>query len=250
MLNQPLITLMQDLRLSGIKQAYEEQNKQPVDDLSFDERLSLLLEREKICRDDKALALRLKQATLKMQACMENISYKHKRGFIKSELMSLQSCQWLKEGRNILITGACGTGKTYLASALAHKACLNGYKAKYWRLSQLIQETLLAKATNRYINWSKRVSKLDVIILDDFGLPLLDEESKRELLELLDDRYQRRSTIITSQLPVSAWHDYINDPTLADAILDRVVHNAYSFELTGESMRKEKALEQADACKV
>lgn len=241
MLTHPLIELLESLRLPGMKQAFMEQLEQGATDLSFEERLSLLLEREKVYRDNKRLTLRLKQAQLKHIACVENIDYQHARGLQKSMVMALYDCQWVKQHRNILMTGPCGTGKTYIACALAHKACLEGYSAKYLRMPRFFQEMLIAKADGSYTQWLVRLAKINILILDDWGLAPMDDIQRRDLLEVLDDRYMHATTIITSQLPTNMWHDSIGDPTLADAILDRVVHNAYRITLSGESMRKRQS---------
>ena len=241
MLTHPLVELLTSLRLSGMKQAFMEQLTQTVDNLSFEERLSLLLEREKVYRDNKRLQSSLRQAQLRYTACVEDIDYQHARGLQKSMMMSLYNCQWVKQQRQILITGPTGTGKSYLACALAHKACLEGYKAKYLRCSRFFQEMLIAKADGSYTKWLQRLAKINVLILDDWGLVTMDDIRRRDLLEVLDDRYMRSSTIVTSQLPINNWHESIGDPTLADAILDRIVHNAYQITLSGESMRKLKS---------
>lgn len=152
----------------------------------------------------------------------------------------LSRCQWLTQHLNLLITGPTGCGKTYIACALAHKACLAGLSARYFRLPRLWNELKIAKANGTYANWLAQTAKINVIILDDWGLVAPDEEQRRDLLEMLDDRYQRHSTIITSQLPTTHWHEHLNDATLADAILDRLLHNAIRLELSGESLRKRK----------
>lgn len=240
MLTHPITELLDALPLPGMKQAFIEQLNQDMDSLPFEERLSLLLEREKVYREDKRQAARLKQAKLRYTACVEDIDYQHARGLQKSQLMSLYDCQWIKRQRNIIITGPTGTGKTYLACALAHKACLSGYNAKYLRISTFFQDILIAKGEGSYTKWLHRLSKTYVLILDDWGLATLDDGKRRDLLEVLDERYGRTSIIITSQLPINAWHDSIGDTTLADAILDRVLHNAYQITLSGESMRKQQ----------
>ncbi|MEE9452621.1 MAG: IS21-like element helper ATPase IstB [Gammaproteobacteria bacterium] len=241
MLTHPLVELLASLRLSGMKQAFVEQLTQEVGDLSFEERFSLLLEREKVYRDNKRLLSSLRQAQLRHTACVEDIDYQQTRGLQKSMMMSLYDCQWVKQQRQILITGPTGTGKSYIACALAHKACLEGYKAKYLRFSRFFQEMLIAKADGSYTKWLQRLTKINVLILDDWGLVTMDDIRRRDLLEVLDERYMRSSTIVTSQLPVNSWHESIGDPTLADAILDRIVHNAYQITLSGESMRKLKS---------
>lgn len=238
-----LLEKLTELKCYGMKAALQEQMQQSsLENLSFDDRLLLLLERETTLRDHRRLQLRLKQAKLKQTACMEDINFKAGRGLNKSQLLSLASCQWIKDRHNILIVGATGTGKTYLACALAHKACLEGFSAAYLRLPRLFQELAVAKGDGRYMRLMQQLAKIDLLILDDWGLNAFNDEQSRDLLELLDDRHALRSTIITSQFPVKNWHETLNNPTLADAILDRVVHNAYRFELKGESLRKKSAV--------
>lgn len=177
---------------------------------------------------------------------MADIDFRRSRGLSKSAVMALLSCDWIKQHRNILITGATGVGKSFLACAIAHGACLNGYNARYIRLSRILDELRLARADGSYLRLLRKLSRTDVIVLDDWGIVRLDHQQQTDILELLDDRHQLRSTIITSQLPVDTWHQSMADPTLADAILDRLIHNAYSFNLTGDSMRK-KASDNVDS---
>lgn len=238
MLTHPLTALLDALRLQGMREAFQEQLQQSLGDLSFEERLSLLLEREKVYRENRRLATRLKQATLKQNAYLEDIDYRPSRGLEKMLLLSFHDCEWVKKHENILITGPCGTGKTYLACALAQRACLQEHSAKYFQITKFFHEATLAKSDGSYLKWLKRLLNFSVLIIDDFGLAVMNDTQRRDLLEIIDDRYLRTSLIVTSQLPFNAWHENIGDPTLADAILDRVMHNAHKLTLKGESMRK------------
>jgi DNA replication protein DnaC len=243
MLNHPTLDKLEALRFNGMVKALTEQMSVPdIDDLSFEERLGLLVDREMTEREDRRLKTRLRQAKLRQSACVEDIDYRHPRGLDKSLILDLAGCQWIKRHLNIMITGPTGVGKTWIACALAQKACREGYRALYLRLPKLLQELPIAKGDGTYINLLTRLAKIDVLILDDWGLSKLMAEQRRDLLEILEDRYDSRSTIVTSQLPLDKWHDIIGDPTLADAILDRLVHNAYKINLRGESMRKRKTL--------
>lgn len=242
MLTHPLLEKLQQLNCTGMKTALQEQLQQDdLSDLSFEDRLMLLLDREATQRNSRRLQLKLRQAKLKQSASIENIDFKSARGLDKALILSLSSCQWIKEHKAILLTGATGTGKTYLACALAHQACLEGFSSAYVRLPRLCQEFLLAKGDGRYAKLITQLSKTDVLLLDDFGLQTLNDEQCRDLLEILDDRHRLKSTIITSQLPVKHWHEALGNPTLADAILDRIVHQAYKIQLTGDSLRKKSS---------
>jgi DNA replication protein DnaC len=222
--------------------ALEEQMQSPdISQLSFEERLGLLVDREITERDNRRLTSRLRQARLKQQACLEDIDYQANRGLDKTLLLKLSDCQWAKKAINILITGPTGIGKSWMACALAQKACREGYSAYYQRLTRLLQELPLARGDGSYAKLLARLAKTDVLVLDDWGLVKLNAEQRRDLLEILEDRHGSRATIITSQLPIDQWHDIIGDATLADAIMDRLVHNAYKINLTGESMRKKQA---------
>jgi len=221
--------------------AFTEQMALPdIEDLSFEERLGLLVDREATEREDRRLQTRLRQAKLKQNACIEDIDFKQPRGMDKSLLLDLAQCQWIKKHLNLLITGPTGVGKTWIACALAQKACREGFTSLYLRLPRLLQELPIAKGDGTYPRLMTRLAKVDVLILDDWGLSKLIAEQRRDLLEILEDRHDTRSTIVTSQLPLDQWHHIIGDPTLADAILDRLVHNAYKINLKGESMRKRK----------
>lgn len=244
MLLHPLVEKLHTINCLGMKVALQEQLQHTeLHDISFEDRLALLLDREICHRNDKRLQLRLKQAKLKQTASIEGIDFKNTRGLDKSLVLSLASCQWIREHQSILVTGPTGTGKTYLACALAHQACLQNFSATYVRLPRLFQEFLTAKGDGRYSRLMKQLSKVDVLILDDFGLHTFNEEQCRDLLEILDDRHRLRSTIVTSQLPVKHWHEALGNPTLADAILDRLVHQAHKIPLKGESLRKKSALD-------
>ncbi len=239
MLNHPTLEKLTELRLNGMKEALlEQQDMVDIEELEFEERLGLLVDRELTAREDRRLKTRLRTARLRQQAAIEDLDYRHPRGLDKSLMRDLASGQWIRKHLNLLVTGPTGVGKTWIACALAHKACRMGYTAQYRRLSRLFDELSYAHADGRYPQLMKKLARTDVIVLDDWGLAKLTAPQRRDLLEVLDDRHARRSTLITSQLPVEHWHKIIGDPTLADAILDRLVHNAYRITLKGESMRK------------
>ncbi len=241
MLNHPTVDKLRTLKLTGMLQALTDQQNLPeITPLSFEERLGLLVDREITERDDRRLKNRLRQAKLRQNACLEDLDFTAKRGLDKALINSLQDNQWVKKHRNILITGPTGVGKSWIACALAQKACRDGYTALYQRLPRLLQHLPLAKGDGSYSKLLTRFAKTDVLLLDDWGLAKLTAEQRRDLLEILEDRYSARSTIVTSQLPLDQWHAIIGDSTLADAILDRLVHNAYKIILKGESLRKQK----------
>jgi DNA replication protein DnaC len=239
MLINPTIHKLQQLRLHAMAKACKEQLEQPtITQLSFEDRLGLLIDCEIMARDNRRLQSRLRNARLQQSACFEDLDYHAPRSLDKSLLSTLSQCQWVTSHHNILIVGPCGTGKTFLACALAHKACLYGNTANYYRISRLLSELQLNKGDGQYGKRMSELAKTDVLILDDFGLTPFADEQRRDLLEILDDRHDKRSTIITSQVPIKCWHETIGNETLADAILDRVVHNAHRIEIKGESMRK------------
>lgn len=247
MLTHPTLEKLHSLKLNGMAKALEEQiQMEDLKELSFEERLGLLVDREVTERRNRKLRTLLKKAKLRLNASIEDIDYRHPRGLDKSLTLSLASCQWVEEHNNILITGPTGVGKSYLACALAQKACREGYRTLYFRLTRLLQELTMARGDGRYGKMLINLAKNDLLVIDDWGLAPLDDHGRRDILEILEDRHNVRSTLVTSQIPVQNWHEIIGDPTLADAILDRLVHNAYKITLKGESMRKRlKSLTQA-----
>jgi DNA replication protein DnaC len=240
MLVSPTLEKLRTLRLTGMADAMQELLEKPPGDMDFEAQLAIIVDRECDRRDSRKLSARLKQSRLPALAAMEDIDYKPERALSRSKMNELSRGQWIRLHHNILITGLTGCGKTWLASALAHRACLDGFTARYIRLPRMWEELKIARANGSWIQWLASLAKIDVLILDDWGLAVPDAGQRNDLLEILDDRYGRRSTVITSQLPVSSWHEYINDDTLADAILDRLLHNANRIELKGESLRKKQ----------
>lgn len=246
MLTQPTVERLHTLGLVGMAQALAEQLQSDSEELTFLERLGLLVDREQTERENRRLKTRLAQAHLRQTASVEDVNLKLPRGLDKALFRSLSSCQWVAKHHNLLITGKTGVGKSYLACALAQKACRDGYRVLYVRVTRLLSELGLAKGDGRYPKLLASLARTDLLVLDDWGLQPFSDGQRRDLLEILDDRYDRRSTLVTSQLPVDSWHDAIGDPTLADAVLDRLIHNAYRLPLTGESVRKRRGLTESE----
>lgn len=241
MMVHPTLDKLQQLKLTGMVRALQEQEAIPdCGTMPFEERLGLMVDRELTERDNRRMQTRLRAARLKQNTALEDTDFKSPRGLDRSLILKLADCKWVAEHLNVLVTGPTGVGKTWLACALAHKACREGYSSYYVRLPRLLQEMDMGRADGRYAKMMRQLGKTDVLVMDDWGLAALTDQHRRDLLEILDDRYNLRATIITSQLPVAHWHEAVGDPTLADAILDRVVHNAYKINLSGSSMRKER----------
>jgi DNA replication protein DnaC len=239
MLQQPLIDQLQALRLRGMAAALEHQMLTPdIAALSFDDRLGLLLQHEVTERAGKRLHQRLRWAKLSQNACVENLDTRTPRGIDRATLAKALTLSWINERLNLLVTGPTGVGKSYFACALAHAACRADFSVRYFRIPRLVEDLARAGAESRKSAYFRSLAKVDVILLDDFALTPLSDQNRRDLLEILDDRYDKKSTLITSQLPVDQWHSCLGDPTLADAILDRLIHNSYRLAFTGESMRK------------
>lgn len=243
---QPTIDKLRTMKLIGLADSLLTQLQSPdTNDLSFEERISLLVDNEWTYRQNKRLARLLREAKLRMAACPEDVDYRHPRGLDRAVMRSLFTCQWIGDHLNVLFTGPTGCGKTYLACALAQAACRHGFTARYYRLPRLISELLLAKADGSYPKFLARLARVDLLVLDDWGLSPLSASDSHELLEVIDDRSQTCSTVVASQLPLEHWHSSIADPTVADALLDRLIHSAHKIELSGDTMRKK--IKQAKA---
>jgi DNA replication protein DnaC len=242
MLNQPMMEKLLAMRLHGMLEALKSQEQdRAVNELSFLERFALLVDQQWSWRENQALTRRLKAAKLRGAACVEDIDYRAARGLDKTVLRALaKDSAWVRNHENIFVIGPCGVGKSFLASALAQKACRDGYSALYLRAAALSRELALARADGSLRHLLVRLGRIDVLVIDDWAMAPLSEVERRDIWEICEDRYQTRSTVLTSQLPVSRWHEQIGDPTIADGILDRLVHNAHRIEMRGESMRKKR----------
>ena len=238
----PTLIRLRELKLGGMAAALEQQQDQPgtYEDLPFTERLALLLDREYQSRDHRKQDRLVRQARFKLHATIQDIDYQHPRNLKKTQVARLASTDWLEKGQNLLITGPCGSGKTYLGCAIGHQACLNGLSSRYYRLSRLFLELTQAKADGSYQRLLAQLAKIKLLILDDWGLEALTPAQRNDLMEIMDDRHGSTSTVIISQLPTDQWYGAIGDNTLADAILDRLMHNAHRWALKGESMRKQQ----------
>jgi len=242
MLTNPTIETLKTLKLYGMLEALEEQQQTPaVQTLTFEERCALLVDRERLYRENQRRTRLLRGARLKVaEASIEDINYKAARGLDKRQIAQLATGDWIRRTQNLLITGATGSGKTWIACALAQQNCRQGASVLYWRVPRLIEELRIAHGDGSYLKFLKTLSKAALIVLDDWGLSALSTQDRADLLEILDDRVNVGSTLIASQLPVDKWHAYLGEPTLADAILDRIVHHSHRIELKipGESMRR------------
>ena len=241
MLQQHTLDKLHTLRLTGMAAAFEQQLAQPAaQELSFEERFALLLDQEILYRDNRRLSRLLKAAKLRLNACVEDIDYRHPRGIDRPFMSTLASCQWVEHHQNLAITGPTGSGKTWLACALGNQACRQGLSVRYLRLPRLFEMLRIAHGDGSYPQLMNQLAKTDLIILDDWGIQKIAAAQRNDLMEIIEDRHGLRSTSIASQLPIEHWHDFIGEATLADAILDRLLHNSHRLPLRGESMRKTK----------
>jgi DNA replication protein DnaC len=244
MLNEQTITKMNSLKLFGMVKGFTGRTARADHaELSHAEFVGLLVDDEKTYRENKKLQRLLKDAKLKQQACLEDVDYNHPRGLTKQVILQLSTQEWLVRKQNVLISGPTGAGKSFLACALGNQACRAGYSTSYLRLPRLFECLFAARADASHMRLISRTAKIQVLVLDDFGLSTLTDTERKDLLEIIEDRYGSGSTIIASQLPITEWHRVIGEPTIADAICDRILYNAYKIELKGESMRKIKAVE-------
>ena len=242
MLTHPTLDMLHDLGLHGMAKGFKElEQTTEARALEHAEWLALLLEHEATLRRQKRFEARARTARLRHNASVEDIDYRAARGLDRTLFLKLAACDFIRERRNLLITGSCGVGKSWLACALGHKACRDDFSVLYHRMPRLFMALALARGDGRYARLLRTLARTDLLILDDWGPEQLNAEQRRDLLEIIEDRYDVRSILITSQLPIERWYEVIGDPTLADAILDRIIHNAYRIELKGESMRKLKA---------
>ena len=242
MLHEQTFEKLYALQLTGMAEALKDQTgRADMDGLAFEERFSMLVDAQHLFRENKRMKRLLENAKLKLAASMEDIDYRSPRGLDKSVMLSLASCDWVRKHRNVIIVGPTGSGKTYLSCALAHRACREGMTAFYLRTPKLYYTLAMARADGSYARVLAKLARTSVLALDDLGMAALTDSERQDLLEVIEDRHGSASTIITSQLPVEHWHEVIGDPTIADALLDRLVHNAHKINLKGESMRKRKA---------
>jgi len=241
MLNQQTFDKLHSMKLHGLADAFRAQlETTETGQLSFEERFALLVDQQWLWKENRALARRLRAAHLKELGVIEDVDYQHARGLDRKLVRTLSSSDWVRQHQSVLLLGPTGIGKSWLACALAQKACRDGFSVLHKRTSELFRELAVAHADGSIGRLLLRLSRIDVLLLDDFAMAPLKDAERRDFLEICDDRYQRRSLILTSQMPVAHWHEQIGDPTIADSILDRLIHNAYRIELKGESLRKKR----------
>ena len=243
MLTHPTLDKLNELGLHGMAKGFQDLDAQPeARALDHGEWLAILLDHEATLRRQKRFEARARAARLRHDAQVEDVDFRADRGLDRSLFLKLAGCDWIRKRHGLLLTGPAGVGKSWLACALGQKACREDFSVVYHRAPRLFATLALARGDGRYARVLKALARTDLLILDDWGPEKLNDDQRRDLLEIIEDRYERRSTIVTSQIPVDHWYEIIGNPTIADAILDRLVHNAYRIELTGDSMRKQRAI--------
>jgi DNA replication protein DnaC len=246
MLTHPTTDRLRELGLAGMARGLEEQRRHTdAAELSFEDRLAMLVERETLERDGKRLAARLRFAGLRQQATPEDVDHRAARGLDRALFQRLTRGEWIERHQDLLVTGPTGTGKTWLSCALGHRACRDNRSVLYQRVPRLLEALGLARGDGRYARMLKSLARVQLLILDDWAMTPLTADQRRDLMEIIDDRHDRASTVVTSQVPVEHWHEHIGNPTIADAVLDRLVHSAHRLELKGESLRKLQAVKNA-----
>ncbi len=240
---QDTLNKLEEMRLGAMAEATRELESSPPDQrLNFEEKLALIVDREWISRDNRRTARRIKEAKLITKASLQDVACDPERGIAKATMRQFATCGWVREHHNVIVIGKTGVGKSYLGAALADVACRNGHRALFTRVPRLLEELHLARMSGSFAALLGKLSRVDVLVLDDFLLNPMTDEERRSLLEVIEDRYDRTSTVITTQLPTKTWHSALGDPTIADAICDRVVHNAHVVSLGGPSIRAQKSL--------